>query len=142
MNQSRLFAILGFILLGVLSRFLPHPPNFTALNSLALFGACFLGSLSLSLLTVFTAMIITYLSFALIVLMGHWLLKEKSLRRAPIFYFILSSLIFFVVSNFGVWVTDPFYPKTLTGLGLCYLSALPFLANQILGDLSYGVVMF
>jgi hypothetical protein len=152
-NYPRLSAILGFIVLGILSRFLPHPPNFTALNSIALFGACFLGGLNFSLLTVFIVMLISdlvfgvhptmlfvYFSYTLIVFMGHLCLKKKSLHYSPL-YLVFSSLIFFVVSNMGSWLTDPFYSKTFAGLSFCYLSALPFLANQVAGDLCYGAIL-
>lgn len=153
MNYPRLTAILGFIILGIFSRFLPHPPNFTALNSIALFGACFLGGLNFSLLAVFSVMLFSdlvfgihptmlfvYFSYAIIAFMGHVCLKKQSLYSSPL-YLVISSLIFFVVSNFGSWLTDPFYSKTLAGLSFCYLSALPFLANQIAGDLCYGAIL-
>lgn len=154
MNHSRLFVILGLTLIGIFSRFLPHPPNFTALNSIALFGSCLLGNLSLSLFTVLSVMLITdfiigfhssipfvYLSFALIMFLGHRYSMYKTMRHLPL-YSILSSLIFFVISNIGAWLTDPTYSKTLSGLGLCYLAAIPFLANQIFGDLFYGIIIF
>ena len=50
---------------------------------------------------------------------------------------VLSSLIFFLVTNFGVWVEGLLYPRTLEGLLLCYTKALPFLPQQILGELIY-----
>ena len=52
------------------------------------------------------------------------------------------SLLFFFVTNFGVWMASPLYPPTLQGLGLCYLAGIPFLAHQILGDLVYGLLLF
>ena len=51
-------------------------------------------------------------------------------------------MLFFGLSNFGVWMTDSFYPKTLQGLGLCYVAAIPFFVNQVLGDLAYATVLF
>jgi hypothetical protein len=152
MNHSRFFAILGFILIGALSRFLPHPPNFTAINTIALFGACYLGSLSLTFFTVFSVMLFSdlilgfhssmlfvYLSFGSVILMGHWLKNSKI--QIPLLL-LLSSLLFFVVSNFGEWFSGTLYPKTIAGLELCYLAAIPFIANQVLGDLFYGLILF
>lgn len=154
MNNARFFAILGFILLGIFSRFLPHPPNFTAINAIALFGACSIGSLSLSLLSVFAAVFFSdliigfhsnmpfvYFSFGLTVLLGHWLKREKFQHYSP-FFLIASSIQFFVITNFGVWLTDCLYPKTFLGMECCYLAAIPFIANQIFGDLFYGVLLF
>lgn len=150
MNVSRFFAVLGFICLGVASRFFPHPPNFTAINAIALFGVCALGSLRISLVTVLTAMLLSdlaiglhstilfvYLGFGLVVCMGHWLRS----CRLPILL-IASSMLFFAITNFGVWLIDPLYPRTFSGLGACYLAAIPFLGNQILGDLTYGFALF
>ncbi len=56
---------------------------------------------------------------------------------------VASSLFFFVVTNFGVWFEMSIYPKTASGLLMCYVAALPFLTQQILGDLFFtGVVFF
>jgi hypothetical protein len=55
---------------------------------------------------------------------------------------ILTSLIFFVVSDFGIWLTGDMYPRTLAGLVACYTAALPFLRNQMVGDLFYTAVLF
>lgn len=154
MNDSRFGTILAFIFFGIASRFLPHPPNFTALNAIALFSACYMSSLSLSLMTVFAVMILSdcvlgfhaglpfvYLSFGFIVLMGRWLKSNQSFYYIPLFL-STSSLLFFVVTNFGEWMTNPIYPKTGVGLGICYLAGIPFLTNQILGDLTYGFALF
>lgn len=155
MHYSRIIAISGLIIFGMLSRYLPHPPNFTALNSIALLTACFLGSsLTISLMVVWAAMFLSdlifglhstlpfvYLSFGLIVLLGHRLRANQSVRGLP-FFLSATSLLFFAVTNFGVWLTDSLYEKTLSGLGLCYLAAVPFLANQVFGDLIYGMAMF
>lgn len=154
MNYTRFFAILGFIFLGIMSRFLPHPPNFTALNAVALFGVCSLGGLSVSLATVLSVMLASdlvlgfhsslpsvYLSLGLVVLMGHWFDPRRSLGRILCFL-VASSLLFFMVTNFATWLTTPLYSKTCLGLGFCYLAAIPFLANQVLGDLLFGFLLF
>ncbi|MEI8366224.1 MAG: DUF6580 family putative transport protein, partial [Parachlamydiaceae bacterium] len=154
MTNARLFTVLTCVLLGILSRFLPHPPNFTAINAIGLFGASTLGSLPLSLCTLFAALFLSdlvigfypdmffvYLSFGLIVLIGRWLHSTQSIYRIAT-ALALSSLTFFLITNFGVWLTYSLYPKTCAGLGLCYIAAIPFSLNQILGDLFYGIVMF
>ncbi len=152
MESSRLLTILGFIAIGVVSRLLPHPPNFTALNALALFGAFYLGNSWLSLATLLSTLFLSdmifgmhstlpfvYLSFGLTLLIGEKL--KRGLYPQPLVC-VGVSLLFFFVTNFGVWVTGALYPKTATGLGLCYLAALPFLSNQIVGDLAYGALLF
>lgn len=154
MDVSRLLAILGFIMMGIVSRLLPHPPNFTAINAIALFGTLYLGNRWLSLATVFltlffsdsilgfhSTMPFVYLSFSLIILIGFRLKGEMSLQRLPVLCLATSSL-FFLVTNFGMWMTDSLYPKTIYGLGLCYLAAIPFFVNQVLGDLTYATLLF
>lgn len=154
MRSSRFGLVLGFIFLGILSRFLPHPPNFTAINSIALFSAYTLGSMNLSLAIVFLAlflsdaligfhdtMVFVYLAFSLVLILGRYFLTRPSLGRTLV-VLPTSSLLFFTIVNFGVWLTSGMYPKTAAGLVLCYTAALPFLANQILGDLLYGTALF
>lgn len=149
MNFSRLLAILGFIMIGVISRLLPHPPNFTSLNAIALLGTIYFQNRWISLAMVFSTLFLSdlfigfhstmpfvYLSFGLIISLGYHFKSHRFLKTAPLLCFC-SSLLFFFVSNFGVWMTSSLYPKTISGLGVCYLAAVPFLMNQIMGDLVY-----
>jgi hypothetical protein len=148
MNRARLFTVLGFIFFAMMSRFLPHPPNFTAINAIALFSAYTFGSIGISLFVVFISMfmsdllfglhaqmIFVYLSFSLTIFLSRF-------RWSVPITLIVSSFLFFVIVNFGVWLLDGLYPPNLQGLALCYVAALPFLANQLLGDLLYGLALF
>jgi hypothetical protein len=154
MHITRLLTILGLIMIGIMSRLLPHPPNFTSINAIALFSAFYLGNRWLSFATVFLTLFLSdralgfhstmpyiYFSFGLIVMIGYKFKSNISLYRLPIIS-MATSLLFFLISNFGVWMIGFLYPKTINGLGLCYLAALPFLRNQILGDLTYGILLF
>lgn len=154
MNFSRIFVILGLVIVGVLSRLLPHPPNFTSVNAIALFGAFYFESKWLSFATVVATLILSdlaigfyptmsfvYLSFGLIVLMGSKLKNKASFGQITITS-LASSMLFFVVTNFGDWLTLSLYPKTIQGLCLCYFAAIPFFVTQVLGDLSYGLLLF
>jgi hypothetical protein len=154
MNYSRLFFIVGAISIALLSRFFPHPPNFTAINALALFGASCIGNIWITLLVLLASMFLSdlvigfhstipfvYLSFSLVIIIGH-LLKDKKSLKWLVFSSLGASLLFFLVANFGVWMTTSYYPKTFQGLQFCYLAAIPFLQNQVLGDLLYTVLMF
>jgi len=55
---------------------------------------------------------------------------------------LASSVLFFLVTNLGVWVTGTLYPKSWAGLAAAYLAALPFFRNTVLGDLSYVALLF
>jgi len=55
---------------------------------------------------------------------------------------LAASILFFVVTNFGVWALDSLYPRTLEGLVICYVAAIPFFANTLAGTLFYTAVLF
>jgi hypothetical protein len=82
-----------------------------------------------------------YGSIAVIVLIGIFLLKKVSIPRV-IGSSLLASIAFFLISNFGVWLSDPDYPLNAAGLILCYEMAIPFFKNTIMGDLAYSAILF
>ena len=53
---------------------------------------------------------------------------------------LLSSLSFFIITNFGVWLMH--YPKSLTGLLECYTLAIPFFRNSLIGDFFFAGVLY
>jgi hypothetical protein len=144
-----------FICFGVTFRLLPHLPNFTPIAAIALFGGVYL-SKKLALILPIVAMVISdifigsyepklmvvvYSSFLLCVLLGFWLKKHKK-WYVILGGSILGSLIFFLTTNFAVWNFTPWYAKTFSGLAQCYLMALPFFKNTILGDLFFVSCFF
>jgi hypothetical protein len=71
-----------------------------------------------------------------------WILRPKITWARVAIASIAGSVGFFLISNFGVWVAGRLYPVTTSGLAACYVAALPFFRNSILGDLAYSAVMF
>ena len=156
MFNPRLLALLVFILFAAATRVLPHPPNLTAMTAMALFGGAYFADrrwafaapllallLSDLLLGFYPHMEIPYLGFVLVVCIGLGLQKQRTAGR--IFAAtLLSSVMFFVLTNFGAWLlgTEMPYPKTLDGLMACYVNALPFFRNALLGDLIYTALLF
>lgn len=148
------------VLLGALSRLLPHPPNVSPILAMALFGGAMLPrkqAFVLPLITLFISdiglhflagypilewgTIFVYGSFALIVSIGMWYGKEKSSKR--FFQSALASVaLFFVLSNFGTWLTSGIYPLTWDGLVQCYIAAIPFLRNTLIGDIAWIAIFF
>ncbi|HUZ08330.1 MAG TPA: DUF6580 family putative transport protein [Candidatus Paceibacterota bacterium] len=154
MNKPRFIMLAGMILAAAASRLIPHPPNFTPIAAIALFGgaqfsskrAAFLVPLAGLFLSdlVFGFCAITpvvYGSFALTVCLGFWVRHRRSVQRIA-FAAVASAILFFVVTNFGVWAVDNLYPKTTAGLVDCYVAAIPFFRNMLLGDLIYSVLLF
>jgi len=154
MLKARSTLVIFMILAVAASRLIPHPPNMTSVAAMALFGGAMLddrrlafavplGAMFLSdlLLGFHDMMFIVYGTFALIVCIGLWLQRHRSAATIA-GAAIVSSLLFFVTTNFGVWALDHMYPHTLTGLVACYTAALPFLRNTLEGDLLYTLVLF
>lgn len=157
------------ILVAALSRLLPHPHNFTPIGALGLFGAAHFSRKYLAFLVPFAAMWISdlllnnivyaqmfpemqsgfvwfgnpwvYLSFGAIVLLGFGLLKKVRLLHL-LGASLGASLLFYLVTNFGVWLGSPMYPKTVTGLAGCYALGIPFFWNTLAGDLFFTGVLF
>ncbi|MGZ3775241.1 MAG: DUF6580 family putative transport protein [Pseudobdellovibrionaceae bacterium] len=152
--MAQLVTIILMILAAAFSRLIPHPWNFTAIGAMALFGGAYLPSKKLSLLIPVAAlflsdfilsfhltMVFVYLSFMLIVLLGWTLREKRNVVRLGVLSLVASTL-FFVVSNFGVWITQDMYPVTWQGLVQCYVAAIPFFDNQVYGDLFFSALLF
>lgn len=142
------------IILGIASRLLPHPPNFTPVTALALFAPAYIKNKYLAIIFPLAIMVVSdiflgfhnviafvYGSFILVALLGLYLYKHKTLKNI-ILITLASSLLFFVITNFGVWLVTPWYQKTWSGLLLCYTLAIPFLRNSLLGDIFYVGMIF
>jgi hypothetical protein len=153
MSKPRLAAITCLILIAAASRVIPHPPNFTPVTAIALFGGAYftrkwlaffvpLSSLFLSnLILGYAGSYVMYASFALIVSVG-FLLRRRRTAKAIAAAALASSVLFFLLTNFGVWFFDSMYPKTGAGLILCYTAAIPFFKNTLLGNAIYTVILF
>ncbi len=163
MYRVRFVVLVSMILAAAGSRLIPHPPNFAPIGAMALFGgACFAdrrvaflvplaamflsdvaigllgGNLSMGLHRLIP---VVYGSFALIVCLGFWLRTRRTV--VPIAGATLAaSVLFFVLSNLGVWALGSWYPKTWEGLVACYVAAIPFFQNTLLGDAVYSTALF
>ena len=138
-------------ILTVLSRLLPHPPNFTTLGSSALFAGGKVGR-PWNYILPFATLVITdliiglhgtmpyvYGSVALIIWLGERFLNNKPSTGRLITIALASSTVFFLVTNFGVWMSTTMYPKTFAGLLESYLMGLPFWRNMLVADIVFTV---
>ncbi|MDR3245277.1 MAG: hypothetical protein LBT50_02460 [Prevotellaceae bacterium] len=158
--------ICAVILLAAVSRLIPHPAGFAPIAGMALFGAAYYSKRYWAYLIPIASMwisdvilnnvmfstysnlyvwiysgIFTYGAFALIVLLGTFALKKVRILNLTLSA-VGASVIFYAVSNFGVWLSSAAYPHTLTGLQACYIAALPFFRNAMTGDLVYTAALF
>jgi hypothetical protein len=151
-----------WLVLGVVARLVPHPANVSPLTSISLFGGSELPR-KLAFLVTFAALVasdialaflwghevfgpwtfFTYTGFAAIILAGG-LLRNRPGFVHTLGLLLASSFGFWLWTNFGIWATGQYslYPRTFEGLVACYVAALPFLRNALLGDLAWGAVFF
>ncbi|MFL6722299.1 MAG: DUF6580 family putative transport protein [Sphingomonas sp.] len=153
-NHSRLVALFSGILAAAALRLVPHPPNFTPIGAMALFSGANLGRrpvafvaplaallVSDAVIGFYTGMWVTYLAVALIVVIAWAVLTRVSVPRLA-GAALASSVLFFLLSNFGVWALSGMYPHTSAGLVTCYIAAIPFFQNTLAGDLFYTALLF
>tara|TARA_A100001037_G_C14979305_1_gene557322 strand:- start:376 stop:912 length:537 start_codon:yes stop_codon:yes gene_type:complete len=153
-NNTKQFGIITIlIILATLSRLIEHPLNFVPISAMILFGAAHFKKKWQVFLVPFFATLISdlflsngpfyfnfwiYGSYFLIMLFGIKLYNNKVSASNIISGAIGSSLIFFIVSNFGVWM-NPLYMKSLMA---CYIDALPFYQNTLASNMFYSVILF
>lgn len=138
---------------GILSRFIVHTPNFTPVVAIALFGGFYfkrqwayvvplvLFAVSDLVIGFHSTMIFTYSSILLIVLIGRLARNNKS-AGSILGSGLISAIIFFVITNFGVWVVGGLYPLTLAGLQECFMMAVPFFRYTLASTLIYSCAFF
>lgn len=163
-NCNKKFTISTNLLLAAiiaaLSRIIPHPPNFTGILSLGILAGIssnkktiiiyysiiylltialtdiFLGSISLK------DLILRYLTFSIIPIIS-FLLRKISTKKINRYLTlpIISNIIFYILSNFWVWLFSGMYPLSTHGLILCYTLAFPFAINSLIGTFIYLIIM-
>lgn len=166
MKKNTFFLACTCIIIGFVYRLIPnHPPNVTPIAAIALVGGIYLKRTSLAFLVPFVAlyfsdiilnntvnraffadhtglvlwdsyMFWTYGAFMLTVLIGLFLRKFGTGQKM-ILGALLSSVLFFVLTNIGSWLFIPMYTKDIGGLLACFTAAIPFFRNTLLGNLVF-----
>ncbi|GAB4145827.1 MAG: hypothetical protein Fur0041_20340 [Bacteroidia bacterium] len=159
MFSPRMIFAVSAILIAAATRFIPHPPNFTAVGAIALFAGAVIPSRFWSMVIPFVAMFLTdlvygfhstmwavYASFAMITMMG-WAIQNKQNAVNMLGASLAASVLFFFLTNTAVWMADvtspvSFYSKDLSGLMLCIDAGIPFFANTLISQLLFGGLLF
>lgn len=138
--------LVSFIVIAVLTRLLPHPPNVAPITAVALFAGSFFDRKHWAILTPLFAMVITdmFLGFSMItpvVYIAFFAISAIGMvfKKMNIGTILISSLAFFILTNLGVWVL--YYPLSAEGLITCFTLAIPFFINSIIGDVFFSVVL-
>ncbi len=152
--NTRLITLVLIILAVALFRILPHPPNVSPIAAMALFGGAYLADKRLAFLVPFLALLLSdlilglhdtmlyvYGGFALTVVIGFWVANRVNPGRVTIAT-IGASILFFLLTNLGVWLTSGLYPMTVDGLMQAYIAGIPFFQNTLLGNLVFSALLF
>ena len=156
------------ILLAAFTRIMPHPPNFSPMAAIGLFGAAHFAkkwqaffipligiwisdlvinnyvysSSSSNIVWFYSGFYWQYISYILIIFAGLFIFNRGISLTKTFGGMISSSGIFFFVSNFGVWAGGTMYPKNFGGLITCYAAGVPFIHNTIISDVLFTTVLF
>ncbi len=152
----------GMVFIAAFIRLIPHPPNFAPIAAMALFGGVYFAGKRTAFLVPLAAMYLSdlalgffvydfgwfhgfmpfvYASFGMTVCLG-FLVRRRLTPLTVGGAALMSSVMFFIVTNFGVWLVSNLYPKTGAGLVSCYVAAIPFFRNTLAGDAVYTLVLF
>ncbi len=154
MKSARVLGLCLVVLTVALYRLLPSPVNFSPIGALALFGGFSFRNRLAAVLFPLTALFLSdlvlgfhytmwavYGAFAITSVIGLVLRDQKgfAVKGGAV---LLSSLLFFVITNFAVWYQSGMYPMNFEGLVSCFIAGIPFLSNTISGTLVFSVVLF
>ena len=139
-----------FLALGIVSRLIPHAPNFTPILAISLMSGIYLKKRYIVLLPIsimlFSDLIIgshstvfwVYISLISISIIGQMIRNNIS---NVVIHSILSSILFFIVTNFGVWSLGG-YGYTFQGLLMCYTMAIPFFNNTLFSTFIFSIGIY
>ena len=152
--RAKLITISGIIFALAIFRLLPHLPNVSPVAAMALFGGAYFADKRMAFIVPFAAlflsdlflglhnsMIFVYAGFALTVSVG-FLLKNRVTVTNTALALVVSSVLFFLLTNFGAWMTSGVYVKSAEGLMQAYVAGIPFFQNSLLGNLVFAAVIF
>jgi hypothetical protein len=157
--------IVALIFIAALSRILPHPSNFTPLMAISLFGAAYFSNKWQAILIPLIATWLSdlfinnaiyqptgfvwiyegfywqYSTYFLTCIFGLFMLRKINVARV-LGSSLIAAIMFFAVSNFGVWAGSTTYPQTVNGLLACFAAGIPFFGGTVIGNLFYSSALF
>ena len=155
----------ALIFIAALSRLLPHPPNFSPVEAIALFGGAYFGARAWAVAVPLLALLVSdlvlgallghgyagylgslsfwsvYACIALTAVLGFGLRGKVNGARL-LGYSLAGSVLFFVVTNLAAWFASPFYPQDGAGLVAAFVAGIPFFQWTVMGTLVYSALLF
>ena len=167
-SQKNIIILLVIFVIAAATRLIPDSlQNFTAIGAIAFMGGALIKNkwlkylLPLGLLAItdvvlnmfvyseftngslfYSGMIWVYIPFVISVFIGEMVMTKRKSGSKVVFSGILSGIVFFLLSNFGVWMSGVMYPKTMGGLLDAYYMGVPFFRNTLLSNVVYGLVIY
>jgi hypothetical protein len=160
--NKRSIVLVVIVLAAAMTRLVPHPPNVTPIGAMALFGgACFLHRRMAYLLPLAAMLLsdlvlgytrygmwklmaiqpVVYLCIMATTAIGHRIADRRSVWQVG-GATLAGSVLFFVVTNFAVWIGGHGYRLTASGLATCYWKGIPFFRNSLAGDIAFTTILF
>jgi hypothetical protein len=144
---NNLCLFLGCVGIVLLFRIIPHPPNFTPVIAMSFYLPLFFGLWSIPFIILAFAITDYFIGFHSL-LIWTWgslviigiISKFGNNISSRVLMTITGALIFFIISNFGVWSTSAFYSPNLQGLINCYIMGIPFFGNTLLSTVLFGTL--
>ncbi len=166
-SKQHLPILLILILLAAASRLLPHWPNFGPVGAMALFGAATFRRRWMAFLVPFAALYLSdlalnnllyapyyegfywgfnswvYVGFLITIVLGFGLLRNRRFSWPRVGGATIGgTVLFFLITNFGVWLGSGIYPQNGGGLIAAYAAGLPFLLNSLGGNVFFAGLLF
>ncbi len=168
-KKAALVGFFALIAVAAISRIVPHWPNFTAVGATCLLVGAKFKRKSLALLVPMIAVLLSdlllnntvysqyYEGFTILTTGVAWIIggfmmtaiagqliigrssKPGSVRL--VLAALVGSVVFFLLSNFGIWLGSPMFPQTAEGLATCYVAGLPFVLSSFAGNLVFLAVL-
>lgn len=157
-NISRYAVLTGLVIIAAITRIISHNmhfiPNVSPIMAVAIFGGAYFADKRIAFLIPLISMLISdlfigfhndiaavYFSFALGVFLGYYI-RKRIKPSSVIISSLTGSLIFFLITNFSVWLVDGWYPLNFAGLTDCFIKAVPFFRTALIGDIIYCCSLF
>ena len=153
MKNDLMIPIIMMTLL-IISRMISDIPNFTATIALIMFTSYLIRDKFLSVLVIlvsqiisdlyigiYSSMIFVYGAYVFIALLSPIIMNKLSFKSVLISS-LVTPTIFYIVSNFGVWITGSTYPLSLDGLIMCYVAGIPFFDETLLSTVVFSVTIY
>jgi hypothetical protein len=144
------------VVIAIVSRMMPHTPNFVAVSAVTIFAAWYFRTIALAaaipIVTLLISdlmlgfyepvlMVTVYVAALIPLALNKFIRGRLSVARLSCVTLAASMGTHFAL-DFVVWISSGWYEKSTYGLMQCYASGLPFLKNRLAGDFVWTAAIF